>query len=56
MLSTEGEEKTWAVQKQMPGWAEDAKPDDDVGVWAIGATAPLKSRGRYRQGAGQGAG
>lgn len=52
IISTEREEKTRAVREQVPGWVGDARPDDDVGVLAIGATAPLKPGRRYRQGTG----
>lgn len=48
IISSEGEKKTDEVLEQIPGWIGDARPDDDVGVMAIGAAAPLKPGRKYR--------
>ena len=47
VISSEGKENTKAMLKQMPGWVGDARPDDEVGAVAIGATVPLKAGRRY---------
>ena len=43
----EAKEKTRAMLGEMPGWVGDARPDDEVGAVAIGATVPLKAGRRY---------
>ena len=47
VISSEGKESTKAMLGRMPGWVGDAKPDDEVGAVAIGATVPLKAGRRY---------
>ena len=48
VISSEGKEKTRAMLGRMPGWVGDARPDDEVGALAIGATVPLKAGRRYQ--------
>ncbi len=48
IILSDGEERTRAVLEKMPGWVGDATPDNDVGVLAIGATAPLRPGRKYR--------
>lgn len=48
VISSEGKEKTRAMLERMPGWVGDARPDDEVGALAIGATVPLKAGRRYQ--------
>ncbi len=45
--SHEAEEEARRVLERMPGWVGDARPGDDVGVLAIGATEPLRSARKY---------
>ena len=47
VISSEGKENTKATLERMPGWVGDARPDDEVGAVAIGATVPLKAGRRY---------
>ncbi len=47
IISPLGKEKNIRVLEQMPGWVGDAKPDDDVGVLAIGAETPLRPDRKY---------
>ena len=47
VISREGKENTRAMLERMPGWVGDARPDDEVGALAIGATVPLKAGRRY---------
>ena len=47
VISSEGKEKTRAILGRMPGWVGDARPDEEVGAVAIGATVPLKAERRY---------
>ena len=46
--SSEVKEKTRGILERMPGWVGDARPDDEVGTMAIGATVPLKAGRRYQ--------
>ena len=48
VISREGKEKTRAMLERMPGWVGDARPDDEVGALAIGATGPLTAGRRYQ--------
>ena len=48
VISSEGKEETRAMLGRMPGWVGDARPDDEVGALAIGATVPLKAGRRYQ--------
>ena len=49
--SSGGERDTQARLEQMPGWVGDARPDDeDAGVLALGAFAPLKAGRNYVDG------
>ena len=48
VISSDGKEKTRAVLERIPGWVGDARPDDEVGAVAIGATVPLKAGRRYQ--------
>ena len=48
VISSEGKEKTRNLLERMPGWVGDARPDDEVGVVAVGATVPLKAGRRYQ--------
>ena len=48
LLSSEAKEKTRTMLERMPGWVGDARPDDEVGTLAIGATIPLKAGRRYQ--------
>ena len=47
IISPHGKERDMRVLERIPGWVGDAKPDDDVGVLAIGAEAPLRPGRRY---------
>ena len=47
VISSEGKENTKATLERMPGWVGDARPDDEVGAVAIGATVPLKAGRKY---------
>ena len=46
--SSEVKDKTRATLERMPGWVGDARPNDEVGTVAIGATVPLKTGRRYQ--------
>ena len=48
VISSEGKEKTRTLLERMPGWVGDARPDDEVGAVAVGATVPLKAGRRYQ--------
>ena len=48
IISKEGKKKTQAILERIPGWVGDARPDDEVGVLAIGATVPLIAGRRYQ--------
>lgn len=45
--SREGKRETEEVLGQIPGWVGDARPDDEVGVLAVGAIAPLRPGRKY---------
>ena len=47
IIPSHGKERNMRVLEQIPGWVGDAKPDDDVGVLAIGAETPLRPGRRY---------
>ena len=47
IISSHGKERNVRMLEQMPGWVGDAKPDDDVGLLAIGAETPLRPGRRY---------
>ena len=48
VISSEGKEKARTMLERMPGWVGDARPDDEVGTLAIGATVPLKAGRTYQ--------
>ena len=48
VISSEEKERARTMLEQMPGWVGDARPDDEVGAMAIGATVPWKAGRRYQ--------
>ena len=52
VLSSKEEEKARAVRQLMSGWVGDARPGEDMGVLALGATAQLKAGRGYLPGPG----
>ena len=47
VVSSEAKE-TRTLLERMPGWVGDARPDDEMGAVAVGATVPLKAGRRYQ--------